>query len=275
MSLIEFKDVKYSYDYDTDEEVKAIQGVSFSIDEGEFVCLIGHNGSGKSTAAKLLNGLFLPTEGSVIVNGHDTSDKKSIRQVRQTVGVVFQNPENQAVASIVEDDVAFGPENLGLKSGEIRERVDWALQTVGMGEYGRSAFARLSGGQKQRVAIAGALALKPKIMVLDESTAMLDPAGREEVLNTVKKLNKDEKMTVILITHFIDECLDADKIIALKDGQIFLSGGKEVLTKSEELTECGLDVPFSVKVANGLNDSGINIRQDILNIDELVEELCK
>ncbi len=275
MSLIEISNVKYFYNENTEGEVAAINGVSLNIEEGEFVALVGHNGSGKSTIAKLLNGLILPKTGSVSVDGRLTSDKKSLYDIRKTLGVVFQNPDNQMVATIIEDDIAFGPENVGLPPAEIRERVDWALKSVGMYDYREGTPFRLSGGQKQRVAIAGVLALKPRIMVLDESTSMLDPVGRNEVMRVVEALNKKEKMTVIMITHFMEEALLADRIVVLDKGKILLEGGKEIFDRRELIEAAGLDIPVVMKVRDKLAQRGIVVSGDVKNAEELAEELCR
>lgn len=275
MSIIEFKNVSYSYNYSTESEVKAVKDISLSIKKGEFVALVGHNGSGKSTIAKLCNGLFLPQSGSISVNGIATTDSSKIFDIRKTVGVVFQNPDNQMVASIIEDDIAFGPENLGLSPAEIRERVDWALESVGMLAYKNKTPFRLSGGQKQRVAIAGVLALKPEVMVLDESTAMLDPIGRAEVMEVVHKLNKTENMTVVMITHFMEETTLADRIIVMDKGEIAFTGGKEIFKREEDLSSIGLDVPIACRVANALRKKGLELNDDIVDIKELVAKLCQ
>ena len=273
MGFINFNNVYYAYQAGTSEEVRALQGVSFEINEGDFVALVGHNGSGKSTIARLMNGLFTPLKGSVTVDGMDTKDKGVAFEIRKRVGLVFQNPDNQMVASIIEDDVAFGPENLGLDRAEIRARVDWALDAVGMGAHAKGTPFRLSGGQKQRIAIAGVLALKPRVMVLDESTAMLDPKGRAEVLAVVDRLRREENITVILITHFLEEALFANKVIVLNGGKIVMEGGKEVLTRADELSAIGLDVPFAASVANQLRARGLPVNGDILSQEELLAEL--
>lgn len=275
MSLVEFKNVSFAYNEGYASETKALSDVSFSIEKGEFVALVGHNGSGKSTVAKLMNGLLLPSSGEVTVNGLDTSDKKSLFDIRKTVGVVFQNPDNQMVATIIEDDVAFGPENIGLKPAEIRERVDWALETVGMSEHKKGTPFRLSGGQKQRIAIAGILAIKPEVLVLDESTAMLDPVGREEVMKVVEKLNREEGMSVIMITHFMEEALRADRIIVLSGGEILMEGGKELFERADELSAAGLDLPVAGDIAERLRKDGYDLRAGITGEEELIDELCQ
>lgn len=275
MALIEFKNVDYIYNEGFEGEVKALSDVSFDIAEGEFVALVGHNGSGKSTLARLMNGLLTPSSGTVTVDGMDTTDKKKLFDIRKTVGVVFQNPDNQMIATIIEDDVAFGPENLGLKPAEIRERVDWALEAVGMSEHKRGTPFRLSGGQKQRVAIAGVLAIRPRVMVLDESTAMLDPQGRDEVMSVVTRLNREEKMSVVMITHFMEEAALADRIIVMNEGTVMADGGKDVFRRSRELKEAGLDLPLACSVADRLRRAGINLSGDIVSDEELVRALCR
>ncbi len=274
MSIVELKDVHYSYS-SADGYTPALSGVTLSIEEGEFVAIVGHNGSGKSTMARIMNGLLEPTEGSVTVDGISTADEKNLFDVRKTVGVVFQNPDNQMVATIIEDDVAFGPENLGLPSEQIRERVDWALKSVGMYEYREGTPFRLSGGQKQRIAIAGVLAIKPRVMVLDESTSMLDPEGRAEVLKVVEKLNREEKMAVVMITHFMEEALMADKIIVMNEGKIYMQGGKEVFEREDELKAIGLTVPLAARVAHRLKKAGIDIKDNVTEVDELINEICR
>lgn len=275
MPIIEFENVEYTYNAGMEGETKALSGVSFSIEEGSFVALVGHNGSGKSTIAKLMNGLILPDKGRVTVDGMDTADKKRIFDIRKTVGVVFQNPDNQMIATIIEDDVAFGPENLGLPPAEIRERVDWALESVGMADHKRGTPFRLSGGQKQRIAIAGVLALRPRVMVLDESTAMLDPKGRDEVMRVVMQLNRDHKMTVVMITHFMEEAAEADRIIVMRSGEALLDGGKEVFNRTSEIRSAGLELPLPSRIADGLRRSGMALPDGILTDSQLAEALCR
>lgn len=272
MSYIEVKNVSFAYE---DSEVKALRNVSLSIDEGEFVALVGRNGSGKSTLAKLLNGLILPDEGSVIVDGMDTRDKKSLFDIRSRVGVVFQNPDNQMIATIIEDDVAFGPGNLGLKPDEIRRRVDIALASVGMSEHASGTPFRLSGGQKQRVAIAGVLAIGPKVMVLDESTSMLDPDGRNEVMDVVRRLNRENGMAVVMITHFMEEAVTADKIIVLDGGEEKYSGGKEVFDREDIISAAGLSLPPAAAVAARLRREGVPLGYGIYTDEQLAEALCR
>lgn len=271
MGIIEFDNVIFSY---SEQETPAVNGVSFSVEEGETVAIIGHNGSGKSTLAKLCNGLLTPDSGKVTVYGVDTADEKHIFDVRSKVGVVFQNPDNQMVATIIEDDVAFGPENLSLSREEIRKRVDWALDSVGMLPYAQREPFKLSGGQKQRVAIAGVLAIKPNVMILDESTSMLDPLARKEINDVVFSLVKEEKMTLITITHFVEEAMLADKIIVMNEGKIFMQGGKEIFLRQKELEAIGLEVPLSVKISNELKQNGIDI-PTALTETELIENLCR
>lgn len=273
--MIEFRDVKYIYNEGAEDEHLALKGVSFDINEGEFVALVGHNGSGKSTIARLMNGLILPKEGKVTVNGMDTADKKTLFDIRKTVGVVFQNPDNQMVASIIEDDVAFGPENLGLPSVEINERVQWALESVGMAEHRKGTPFRLSGGQKQRVAIAGVLAVKPQVMVLDESTAMLDPVGRAEVMSVIEKLNREEHMTVVMITHFMEEAALADRIIVMRGGEVAGEGGKEIFRNRALIESAGLELPLAARIAARLRERGLEIEGDITLPEELTGALCR
>ena len=273
MALISLQNVSFSYD----KQVDVIKNVSLEIEQGENIAIIGHNGSGKSTLAKLFNALILPDEGQVVVDGVATAnDKKAVFEVRKKVGVVFQNPDNQLIASIVEDDVAFGPENLGVKREEIANRIDFALNAVNMQEFRHSSPTRLSGGQKQRIAIAGVLALNPKVLVLDESTAMLDPKGRKEVLEVVNKLNKEQKVTVINVTHYMDEVVSCDKVIVLNDGEIAMVGTpKEVFNQVELLEKCSLSLPRARVIANKLKSLGLDINGDILTEVELGEALCK
>lgn len=275
-SLIEIKNLKHSY-IDTDgNEIHALNGVSLDIYKGEFIAVIGANGSGKSTLARHLNALLLPTEGKCIVAGMDTEDDKNLWNIRQHVGMVFQNPDNQIVAAIVEEDAAFGPENIGVPPAEIRTRVDNALAAVGMTEYAKHAPHLLSGGQKQRVAIAGVLALEPDCIVLDEPTAMLDPRGRIEIVNTVKKLNREKNITVVYITHYMEEAMQADRIIAMEHGVIKMQGKpKEIFTKVKELHALGLETPLAAQAAFDLSQKGIKLADGIISNEELTEELCR
>lgn len=275
-SLIEIKNLKHSY-IDTDgNEIHALNGVSLDIYKGEFIAVIGANGSGKSTLARHLNALLLPTEGKCIVAGMDTADDKNLWNIRQHVGMVFQNPDNQIVAAIVEEDVAFGPENIGVPPAEIRTRVDNALAAVGMTEYAKHAPHLLSGGQKQRVAIAGVLALEPDCIVLDEPTAMLDPRGRIEIVNTVKKLNREKNITVVYITHYMEEAMQADRIIAMEHGVIKMQGKpEEIFTKVKELHALGLETPLAAQAAFDLRQERIKLADGIISNEELTEELCR
>lgn len=267
MNAIEFDNVTYKYG----SAAPALREVSFSVEAGSFVALVGHNGSGKSTLAKLINGLLRPKEGRVLVFSRDTSDDKLLFDIRKDVGLVFQNPDNQMVASIVEDDIAFGPENIGVPREEIGVRITEALRAVGMEEFRLSTPTHLSGGQKQRIAIAGALAIKPKILIFDESTAMLDPMGRAEVLNIAHRLNKEEGMTVILVTHYMEEVTDADRVVVLGGGELILSGTpKEVFDRNDILDRAGLSVPLATSLARELG-----IKDEVLKKEELLERLCE
>lgn len=269
---IEFKNVSFKYGNNGNDVLK---DVSFSIEEGEYIAVLGHNGSGKSTLARLINGLLLPKSGDVEVYSLNTKESKNLFEIRKLSGLIFQNPDNQAVASIVEDDVAFGPENIGIKREEIGKRIDFALKTTGTEEFRYRAVSKLSGGQKQRVAIAGVLAIMPKILILDESTAMLDPRGRKEVNDVIKKLNEEEKMTVITITHYMDEAVNADRIIVLSDGEIIKTGTpQEIFADLDTLNRAKLDLPRSRYIANELKKRGLPIKDGILTREELAEELC-
>ena len=277
--IIELENVCFSYD----KNIEVIKNVSLSIFKGEHIAIIGHNGSGKSTLAKLFNGLLKADSGFIKVSGLDCSDKKQVFEVRKKVGVVFQNPDNQLIASIVEDDIAFGPENLGVKREEIAERIDFALKAVGMEKFRHSSPTRLSGGQKQRIAIAGVLALKPSVLVLDESTAMLDPQGRKEVLNVAKNLNKEQGTTVINITHYMDEVVEADRVFVVSKGEIVLSGTpQEIFSQKEKVLKYGLELPLSTIIADKLNEVGVDLGAEILTEEQLsnslqnwLEGLCK
>lgn len=274
-AMIQVDHVSHIYEDEQGNEVHALQDVSLEIHRGEFVSIIGTNGSGKSTLAKHFNVLLQPTEGTITVLGMDTKDERSIWNIRQHVGMVFQNPDNQIVAAIVEEDVAFGPENLGVPSGEIRERVDGALAAVNMSEYALHGPHLLSGGQKQRIAIAGVLAMKPSCIVLDEPTAMLDPIGRKEVLDTVCRLNKEEGITIVYITHFMEEAAKADRIIVMKNGKKIDEGTpREIFTKVDVLKGLGLDVPVAAEMAASLAKKGVTLPSDIITNDELGEALC-
>jgi len=275
-TMIKIENVTYEYTTAEDKEFAALKDVSLEIKKGEFLVILGHNGSGKSTLAKLMNALLLPTKGNVYVNGMNTNDSDKIWDIRQTAGMVFQNPDNQLVATIVEEDVAFGPENQGIEPKEIRRRVDEALEIVEMGQYKKHAPHLLSGGQKQRIAIAGILAMNPDCIVLDEPTAMLDPSGRIEVMKTIQKLNKEEKKTIVHITHYMDEAVSADRIIVMEEGQVVLEGTpKAVFSQVEKLKELGLDVPQVTELVYELRKEGIDLPADILTVDELVGLLCQ
>ncbi|MBO5327767.1 MAG: energy-coupling factor transporter ATPase [Clostridia bacterium] len=271
-NAITLKNVKYSYSQS--EDAPALNGVSLSVEKGEFVAVLGHNGSGKSTLARLINGLLTADEGEITVLGLNVSDKKNIAEVRRRAGIVFQNPDNQMVASIVEDDVAFGPENVGVEREEIGRRINWALKSVGMEEFKNSTPSRLSGGQKQRVAIAGVLAIKPDIIILDESTAMLDPKGRAEVISVVKKLNEEEGITVLLITHFMEEALFADRAIVLNKGEVVLQGTPEEIFKNGDALETyNLALPKITEIENGLREAGLTV-SNALNYQTLARDIA-
>ena len=271
MEAVRFENVKYSYD---GGESYAVNGVSLSVREGEFLAVLGRNGSGKSTLAKLVNALLVPAEGRVFVEGMDTTDEKLTFEIRKRAGMVFQNPDNQTVASVVEDDVAFGPENIGVPRDEIGRRIDFALNAVGMQAFRDAAPSRLSGGQKQRIAIAGVLAVRPDIMILDESTAMLDPKGRREVMEVVKKLNKEQGMTVILITHFMDEALQAERAVVMHRGEVVMNGPpEEIFARSEELETFGLTLPRAALVCKRLRAGGMPVAE-AFTAEELAEAIC-
>lgn len=267
------KAVYYQYSASSD---LALNDINLKIKPGEFVAIIGPNGSGKSTLAKLFNGLFLPTKGDILVDGLNTKNKDDIWKIRQKAGMVFQNPDNQIVATIVEEDVAFGPENLGIPPKEIRKRINEALKTVELTEFANKAPHLLSGGQKQRVAIAGILAMKPDCIILDEPTAMLDPVGRKEVISTVKKLNRQEGKTVILITHFMQEAVCADRVLVMEKGKIAMEGKpSQIFCQVEKLKKYGLDVPQVTELAYLLAKDNVPLRKDILTVDEMVDCLCQ
>lgn len=271
MNAIEFKNVSFSYG----EGVKTLKNLSFEIEEGQEVAFIGHNGSGKSTTAKLMNCLLSATEGEVLVYGKSTSDKKNVFEIRKTAGMVFQNPDNQSVATIVEDDIAFGPENLGVKREEIAERINFALKATGMEEFRHKTFSRLSGGQKQRIAIASVLAIKPKILILDEATSMLDPKGRKEIMGIVEKLRKEEKMTVILITHYMEEVVSCDKVFVMNEGEILAKGTpEEIFSDEKTIKEAKLTLPRASIIASKLKEKGIDLGK-ILTEEQLEVALCK
>ncbi len=270
--IIRIEDLHFTYPGDSEE---TLRGIDLEIAAGSFVAVLGHNGSGKSTLAKLLNAILLPTSGHVYVTGVDTADEERLLEVRGTVGLVFQNPDNQIVANVVEDDVAFAPENLGVESSEIRRRVDDALKTVGMYEYRQHAPHLLSGGQKQRVAIAGALAMQPRVLVLDEPTAMLDPVGRREVISTVTSLCRERGMTVVLITHHMSECVNADRLIALSDGRVIADGTpREVFSQIELLRREGLTAPATVRLLQTLREAGYDVPLTALTVDECADAVA-
>ncbi len=273
MSQIVLKGVGYSYSLGEGSSLKALKNLSFSVEKGEFVALVGMNGSGKSTLAKLLNGLFIPSSGEILIDGLSTSDEKNVFEIRKKAGMVFQNPDNQMVATIIEDDVAFGPENIGLDREEIIKRVDDALAAVGMSEYRTRTASKLSGGQKQRIAIAGVLAMRPEILILDESTSMLDPNGRKEVMDIAKKLN-EQGITVINITHNMEEAVIADRVIVLRKGRIAIDGTPKEVFSSGMLEACGLTLPPVFSLARALEDKGFNFNAPVLSEKELVEEVC-
>ena len=277
------KAAKLFYDYVSKDEhdeiaevIHAVSGVDLDVEAGQFIAILGHNGSGKSTLAKQINALLVPTGGTLWVKEMDTSQPENVWKVRQTAGMVFQNPDNQIIVSLVEEDVGFGPENLGVPTEDIWKRVNQSLKSVGMLEYSHHSPNRLSGGQKQRVAIAGVMAMEPECIVLDEPTAMLDPNGRKEVIETVRQLNQEKKVTVILITHYMDEVVHADKVYVMDDGKIVLSGTpREVFSQVDYLKQLRLDVPQVTELAHELRKSGVDVPEGILTIDELVQSLEK
>ena len=273
--IVRVENLVFRYD---DEIItkNAVDDVSLNIEEGEFVVIIGHNGSGKSTLAKHFNGIFYPTQGDVYIKGMNTKDDSLIWEIRQKAGMVFQNPDNQIVATIVEEDVAFGPENLGIEKSIIRKRVDEALALVNMTEFAKKQPHNLSGGQKQRVAIAGIIAMRPDCIIFDEPTPMLDPSGRKEVIDTILKLNKEEGKTIIHITHFMDEATNADRVIVMDEGKITMQGKpREIFARVEELNALGLDVPQMTELSYELGLEGVRLREDILTVEEMVDELCQ
>lgn len=275
MNFIEFQNVTFGYSDDSETqkiEENVIENMNLKIEKGDFVAVLGHNGCGKSTLAKLCNAILIPQSGKVLIDGIDTADEEKLYDIRRKVGMVFQNPDNQIVATIVEDDVAFGPENLGVDPKEIRERVDEALKSVGMYEFRNFEPHKLSGGQKQRVAIAGIIAMKPRCIVFDEPTAMLDPRGRKEVMKTAKMLNEEYGITVVFITHYMDEAVKANRVIVMDEGRIILDGKpKEVFTHVDTLKKAQLDVPEATELTHLLIKDGVNLDKDILDIDELVK----
>ena len=275
-TFIKFDNVSFAYDSEEEQPIRAVNDFSLTVPEGQFMAILGHNGCGKSTVAKLVNGILVPTKGKVTVAGMDTADEDKTVDIRRNVGMVFQNPDNQIVATIVEDDVAFGPENLGVEPSEIRKAVDAALKAVGMYEFRKREPHRLSGGQKQRVAIAGVIAMNTKCIVMDEPTAMLDPQGRKEVIDTVMKLNKEFGITVILITHFMDEAVKADRVVVMDDGCIALdSTPKQVFRNVEKIKALGLDVPQATELVYRLRKRGMKLPDDILEENECAEAVLK
>lgn len=275
-NIIKIDNLYFQYPHGEDEEPKlAIKGVSLDIEEGSFTAIIGQNGSGKSTLAKNLNGLLLPSKGAVYVSGMDTRDEDKIWDIRQTAGMVFQNPDNQLVSAIVEDDVAFGPENIGIDPVEIRARVDEALDAVKMGKYKRKAPHLLSGGQKQRIAIAGVVAIRPRCIIFDEPTAMLDPRGRKDIMEIIEKLHR-EGITVILITHFMDEAVRADRVVIMNKGEILLDGTPEhVFSQDELIRSARLDVPMAAEIAIYLRENGIDVPPEVVTAERLKEFVCQ
>lgn len=276
-TVIKTENLKFSYkDEETGREIPILKGIDICVEKGEFLAVLGHNGSGKSTFAKHLNAILTPSCGKVTVCGMDTSKEELLYDIRSRVGMVFQNPDNQLVANIVEEDIAFAPENLGVPREEIIERIDYALKAVNMEEFRNHAPHMLSGGQKQRVAIAGVLAMKPEVLVLDEPTAMLDPSGRHEIMETVMRLNRTENITVVLITHYMDEAALADRIAVIDHGRIFAQGSpQEIFSKVEELKAIGLDVPQSTRLAYELRREGFNLPEGILNDEQCSREILK
>lgn len=275
--MIRCNNVSFKYiNHEDGTEKYAVKDISLTVPKGEFLVVLGHNGSGKSTIAKHMNALLIPSEGSVIVDGFDTREEKNVWEIRSRSGMVFQNPDNQLVATIVEEDVAFGPENLGVEPSLIRKRVDESLEKVGMTEYKRHAPHLLSGGQKQRIAIAGILAMQPECIIFDEPTAMLDPSGRKEVISNIKEINDKYGITIVLITHFMDEAAEADRVVVIDNGNIEMEGTpKEVFSQVEHMKKIGLDVPQVTELSYELAKKGIKISNEILNVDEMVEALCQ
>ena len=275
-NIIHIEHISFTYPEEEGRETfAALDGVTLDIEAGSFVAVLGHNGSGKSTLAKHMNAVLLPTGGKVYVDGMDTWDEEVLLEIRRRVGMVFQNPDNQIVANVVEEDVAFGPENLGIPTEEIRRRVDAALKAVGMEDFLLHAPHNLSGGQKQRIAIAGIIAMEPKCIVLDESTAMLDPSGRREVLDTVRRLNREKGITIVLITHHMNEAAMADRVVVMDDGHVVMDGKpREILTRMEDLRAIGLDVPHTVELLHGLREDGFDVPLDALTVEECADAVC-
>lgn len=267
---------RYGEDGQVEETLRAVDGVDLDVKKGDFVAILGHNGSGKSTLAKQINALLVPTEGTLYVDGMDTKDPEKVWDIRQSAGMVFQNPDNQIIGSVVDEDVGFGPENMGIPTKEIWERVEESLRSVGMWEYRHSSPNKLSGGQKQRVAIAGVVAMHPKCIVLDEPTAMLDPVGRKDVIRTVRALNMVEDVTVVLITHYMEEVIYADKVIVMDDGKVVMQGTPgEIFSQVDTLKKYRLDVPQVTLLAYELKKAGLDLPAGILSIEELVDNLCQ
>ena len=277
MEMIKTQDLAFTYPGTEDQmNTRALRGVDVTIERGSFVVILGHNGSGKSTLAKTFNAVLLPSGGKVYVEGMDTMDESLLLEIRRRVGMVFQNPDNQIVANVVEEDVAFAPENLGVPSAEIRKRVDDALEAVGMTQYVKHAPHLLSGGQKQRIAIAGVLAMKPECIVLDEATAMLDPIGRREVLAAVEKLHREQGITVVLITHHMNEAEHADRVIVMNDGLVVMDGKpREVFTRKKELEDIGLAVPDTVSLLFSLREAGMDVPVDAITVEECADAIAK
>lgn len=276
-NIIELKNVSYEYSNADEEDIAytAVNNLSLNIERGSFTVILGHNGSGKSTLAKMLNGLYKPTKGDVLVDGINTKTEETEIEVKRRVGMVFQNPDNQLISSIVEEDVAFGPENLGLDPKEIRKRVDESLKAVGMYEFKNSTPHHLSGGQKQRIAIAGMIALRPDCLILDEPTAMLDPKGRAEIVDTVMKLNKEKGITVVLITHYMEEAENADRVLVMNDGVIIADGTpKEIFKNVEMLKGVGLDVPQTTELLYALNKNGMAVPTNVLSVEETAQVIA-
>ena len=276
-AMIETKNLTFSYPAEEGQKpVTALKDVNITVADGSFTVVLGHNGSGKSTLAKHMNAVLLPSGGKVYVAGMDTADEALLLEIRRRIGMVFQNPDNQIVANVVEEDVAFAPENLGVPSQEIRRRVDQALETVGMSEFARHAPHLLSGGQKQRVAIAGVIAMEPACIVLDEATAMLDPVGRREVLDTVHRLNRERGITVVLITHHMDEAAEADRLIVMNKGRIALDGApRDIFSQVEKMRELGLAVPHTVELLYGLKQAGMDVDLRALSVEECADQICR
>ena len=274
-NIISVKDMTFEY-VSIDSKFRAIDNLNLEVKQGEFVAIIGHNGSGKSTLSKNLNAILVPTEGDIYIDGMNTKDEAKLWDIRQTAGMVFQNPDNQIVATIVEEDVAFGRENLGIEPKVIRQRVEECLKSVGIYELKDRQPHLLSGGQKQRVAIAGIIAMRPKCIIFDEATAMLDPSGRKEVMNVIKKLNKEENITTLHITHYMEEAVQADRVVVVDKGKKLLEGTpKEVFKNVDLLKKIGLDVPYMTELAGLLREEGLDIDDDILTVDEMVDKLCQ